>query len=140
MKSATRFALLLFAAAAASCDSPRRQLDAHELTLAGKRLASLSAEAELLAQQLGSGKVTVNFALVHQDALEQETLEVAKQLARTVPDELRPAHQRELALNSRLQAGLGQIGTAPAQPAHLARLEQEFRAMKAEAHALEQRP
>jgi hypothetical protein len=140
MKSAARLAVLLFAATAVGCDSPRQQLDSHELALAAKSLASLSAEAELLVRQLGSGTVTVNFALVHQDALAQETLKLAKQLAKPVPDDLRSTHQRELAINGRLQSGLGQIATAPAQPARLARLEQRFHALRADARALEQQP
>jgi hypothetical protein len=140
MNLAARIALLLFAVAAASCDSPNSELDARELTSAAKSLASVSAEAQLLAREWGSGTVTMAFALVHQDALQQESLKLAKQLAKPVPDDLRSAQARALALNSRLQTDLGQIAKAPAQPARLARLEQDFQRVKAEAKALETPP
>jgi hypothetical protein len=141
MKSAAHLAmLLLVAAAAAGCDSPGKPLDAHELTLSAKTLASLSAEADLLTRQLGSGSVTPDFAQVHQDALQQESLKLARQLAKPVPDPLRSAHARALALNARLQTQLGQLTQARAQPAQLARLEQEFRRLKGEAKALEKLP
>jgi hypothetical protein len=140
MNLTARIALLLFAVAAASCDSPKSELDARELTSAAKSLASLSAEAQLLAREWGSGSVTMAFALVHQDALQQESLKVAKQLAKPVPDELRSARDRALELNSRLQTGLSQIAKAPARPAQLARLQQDFQRVEAEATALETRP
>ena len=140
MNLAARIALLLFAVAAAGCDSPKSELNARELTSAAKSLASLSAEAQLLAREWGSGSVTLAFALVHQDALQQESLKLAKQLAKPVPDDLRSAQERALALNSRLQTGLGQIAKAPAQPAQLARLEQDFQRVEAEAKSLEPRP
>jgi hypothetical protein len=140
MKSAARLALLLFAAAAAGCDSPREPLDRHALSNAAKSLASLSAEAAMLTEQLRSHNVTQAFALVHEDALQQESLKVARQLVKAVPQDLHSAHQRALALNARLQTGLGQIGSAPGQSAQLAQLEQEFRRVKAEAQALEPRP
>ena len=140
MKPAARLALLLFAAGAAGCDSPRDELDSHALNTAARNLGSLSAEAALLARQLRSHSVTTAFALVHEDALEEESLKLAKQLAKPVPDDLRSAHERALALNSRLQTGLGQIAKAPAQPAQLARLEQDFKRVEAEAKSLEPRP
>ena len=139
MKSVARLALLLFAAAAAGCDSPCDQLDSHELTRAAKSLESLSAEAELLAHELGGNSVTLHFAWVHQDALEQESLKVARQLAKPAPDGLRFAQQRELALNTRLQTGLGQVAKAAGQPAQLAQLEQHFHRVNAEVKALETR-
>ena len=140
MNLAARVALLLFAVAAAGCDSPKSELNARELTSAAKSLASLSAEAQLLAREWGSGSVTLAFALVHQDALEQESLKLAKQLAKPAPDDLRSAQERALALNARLQSGLVQIAKAPAQPAQLSQLEQDFERIKAEAKALEPRP
>jgi hypothetical protein len=140
MNLAARVALLLFAAAAAGCDSPKSQLDARELTTAAKSLASLSAEAQLLAREWSSGHVTLSFALVHQDALQQESLKLAKQLAKPAPDDLRLAQERALALNTRLQSGVGQIAKAPAQPTQLVRLELDFERVKAEAKALEPRP
>jgi len=139
MNLAAPIALLLFAVATAGCDSPKSQLDARELTSAAKSLASLSAEAQLLAHEWSSGDVTLAFALVHQDALEQESLKLAKQLAKPAPDDLRSAQQRALALNARLQSGLIQIAKAPAQPTQQAQLEQEFRLVKAQAKALETR-
>jgi len=140
MKSAARLALLLFAAAAMGCDSPRDQLDADALKAAARGLESLSAEAGLLTRQLGSQSVTTAFALVHEAALEEESLKLAKRLAKAVPPELQSAHQAALALNARLQTGLGQIGRAAQQPAQYAQLEQEFRRVQAAAHALEARP
>lgn len=100
----------------------------------------MSAEAALLTRQLGGNSVTRNFALVHGGALEQECLKVSAQLAKPVPDALRSAHQRELALNTRLQTGLGQIAKAPHQPAPSAQLEQEFIRLEAQARALETQP
>jgi hypothetical protein len=140
MNLAARIALLLFAVATASCDSPNSELDARELTSAAKSLASLSAEAQLLTRQWNSGDVTFSFALVHQDALQQESLKLAKQLAKPAPDDLRSAQERALALNARLQSGLVQIAKAPAQPAQLSQLEQDFQRVKTEAKALEPRP
>jgi hypothetical protein len=141
MKSAVHLvSLLLVAAVATGCDSPRSELDAHQLTEAIKSLASLSAEAELLARQWTTGDVTRAFTLVHQDALEQESLKLSKQLGKPVPDALRPAHQRAVALNGRLQAGLVQVAKAAAQPGQLAQLRQEFHSIKTDAKALEHQP
>ena len=50
------------------------------------------------------------------------------------------AQQRALALNARLQTGLGQVAGASTQPAQRQQLEQELRRIKAEAATLERRP
>jgi hypothetical protein len=140
MKPAAPIALLLAVAAAAGCDSPQSEIDAHALSTAAKSLASLSAEARLFARQFGSGGITLDFVLVHQQALAQESLKVATQLARPAPQNLRSVQQRELALNTRLQTALGQVANTAARPAQLAQLEQEFQRIETEAKALGARP
>jgi hypothetical protein len=139
MTLAVRIALLLAAAAAAGCDSPGRPLDSQALQTSVKSLGSLAAEAQLLAHQQQIDSVTRAFTLVHQDALEQESLKLAKALARPAPDELRDRQQRAATLNLRLRAGLQQVA-GPARVEQLAQLEKEFQSLHGQAKALEQRP
>lgn len=137
MKPPAHLALLLCIAGAAGCSSPTTPLEPHELDMAAQRVASLSAEAQLLARQLGLHSVTASFAWVHQQALGQEALKVAEQMAKPVPTQLRSAYEGIAAVNARLQGKLEQIAQAEADPARLERLEQDFQQLGEQAKALE---
>jgi len=129
-------ALLLLAAVAAGCDSPRKELDRHELTVAVKSLGSLSAEAEVLAEELEQQHVTEAFALAHQQALAQESLKLSEQLAKPVPAKLEAPQQQAAQLNLRLRQTLLQVARA-ARPEQLAQLRHGLQEVSAEAKSLE---
>jgi hypothetical protein len=139
MRPAFRVALLLCAAAAAGCDSPRTPLEAHELQQAAKSLGSLCAEAQLLSRELAAHSVTADFAWVHQQALAEESLKLSRQLAKPVPAPLRDAHEGMSALNARFLTDVTRIAQARGAPQQLAGLEQDLRRLAGEAQAMEQR-
>jgi hypothetical protein len=137
MKPVWCFAVLLLAALAAGCDSPRKELDSHELTVAVKSLGSLSAEAEMLTAELEQRHVTDSFAWTHQQALAQESLKLAGQLTKPLPARLQPAQQEALQLNTQLQAALLQIAKAGSQPEQLAELKHGLQDLAAQVKSLE---
>lgn len=139
MRRAFFSALLLAAACVAGCDTPRSQLDAHELQLAAKSLASLSAEAELLSRELAAQDVSAEFAWVHQQALADESLKLSRQLAKPVPPSLRAAHGTITALNARLLADVGRVAQDRGTPARVTELEQDLHRLAGEARSMEQR-
>jgi hypothetical protein len=132
-------AIAICAFALAACEGPDAGLDAHELNQAAHQFASLSAEAGLLAEQVAVHSVTDRFASVHQQALGEESLNLSKQLAKPVPAGLRVAHDALATLNARFQIDVARIAQASAEPAELQRLRDSFRAMRAQAKALEER-
>jgi uncharacterized protein YcfL len=136
MKPMRSLVLLLLAAVAAGCDSPRKELDRHELTMSVKSLASLSAEAEVLAAELGQQHVTDSFALAHQQALAQESLKLSEQLAKPAPARLQAAQQQAAQLNLRLQQTVLQVARA-ARPEQLAQLRHGFQEVSVQAKSLE---
>lgn len=138
MRLANHLVAILFALAASACDSPRSPIDAHELGLAAKSLASLSTEAELLATELAAGSVTADFAWVHQQALADESLKVAKQLAKPVPPELRAAHEKISALNAQFQAEVTRIAQERSAPAQSAALQRDLQRLSGQAKSMEQ--
>src|SRR5438270_406817 len=123
--------------ALAACERPDAGLDAHELKQAAHQLASLSAEADLLAAQVAVHSVTDAFASVQQQALGDESLALSKQLAKPVPLGLRAAHDSLAALNARFQIDVARIAQASAQAGGLEDLRLSFRAMRTQAKALE---
>jgi len=129
--------IVICAIALAACESPDSELDPHELRRAQHGFTALSADAGLLAEQLASHNVSSHFASVHQQALGQESLKLSEQLAKPVPPGLRTAHDALAALNARFQIDVARIAQASANPSDLERLRDSFRAMKAQAAALE---
>jgi hypothetical protein len=130
-------AIVVCAFALGACEGPDSGLDAHELKQAAHQVAALSAEAELLAAQVAVHSVTDRFASVHQQALGEESLKLSKQLAKPVPPGLRAGHDALATLNAQFQIDVARIAQASAQPADLARLRDSFRALRAQAKALE---
>lgn len=122
----------------AGCDSPRQQLDAHALGNAVRSLGSLSAEAQVLADELEHQHVTVSFALAHQQALAQESLKLSEQLAKPAPAKLQAAQQRAAQLNLQLQQTVLQVARAARQPEQLDQLRHGFQEVSAEAQSLEE--
>lgn len=138
MRSTFRTALLgcALAATLAACDAPDTALAPKELQQTAKSLASLSAEAGLLAAHLAHHDVTPQFAAVHQQALGDESLKLSRKLARPVAVDQRTAHDALALLNTRFQTQVARVAQASAQPVELGRLQDEFRALKAQAGAL----
>lgn len=128
----------LLVAGLAGCDSPRKELDRHELSVTVKSLASLSAEAELLVRQFERRDVTAAFAWAHQQALAQESIKLSQQLAKPARGALQPARDEALQLNGRLQATLLRVAQAEGAPDRLEQLQQDLHALGARAHAVEQ--
>ena len=124
------------ALALAACDSPTSYLDSHELSVAAQQVASLAGEAEWLAQQLRTGNIPANMAWVHQQALGDDAVKVARQLAKPALPPLRPAQDTLSRLDARLVAQVGRIAPAANRPGELAALQGEFHALAAQAAGL----
>jgi hypothetical protein len=121
---------------AAACDSPRTELDAHDLGVAAQQVTSLASEAELLAQQLHARNVSADMAWVHQQALGDDALKVAKQLSKPVPRDMRAPYEKLSSLNARLQAKVMRIASATNAAGDLDALEREFHDIAAQARPL----
>jgi hypothetical protein len=128
--------LVLLIVLAAGCDSPRSQLEAHDLEIAARTFASLAAEAGMLSDQLAHDHVSGDFAAVHQKALGEESLKIAKEVAKPVPDKLRESHQALTALNARFQTAITRVADAHGKAGELERLQREFQELGAEASAM----
>jgi hypothetical protein len=120
----------------AACDSPRGQLETHDIAIAARSLVSLAAEAGMLSEQLALDNVSSDFAAVHQKALGEESLKIAKEVAKPVPDKLRETHQALAALNARFQTAITRVADAHGKPGELERLQLEFKELGARASPL----
>lgn len=123
-----------------ACDSPTSHLDSHELSVAAHQVTSLAGEAAWLAQQLRTGGITARMAWVHQQALGDDAVKVARQLAKPALPRLQPAQDALAQLDARLVARVGRIAPAADRPAELETLQGEFRALAVQARAMEQSP
>ena len=131
--------LLLLVAAALSlsaCESPKTSLDEHELAVAAQQVASLAGEGAWLAQQLRTGGVTRGFVWVHQQSLGEDAVKVSQQLAKPVPDSLRPAYETVSRLDTQLQAQVSRIAGAAERPDELDALQREFHGVAQQAQPL----
>jgi outer membrane murein-binding lipoprotein Lpp len=124
-----RIAVVVSSLLVAGCDSPRTELDAHDLAVAAQNLTSLAAEAEMLAQQLQARSLSADMAWVHQQALGEESLKVAQHLSKPVPRDLRAPYEKVASLNARLQTEVTRIASAANAPGELDALQREFHAI-----------
>jgi hypothetical protein len=136
-----RSALLLAAVSAlalAACDSPATGLGEHELSVAAQQVASLAGEAEWLAQELRERRITSQMAWVHQQAIGDDAVKVARDLAKPVAPGLRSRLETVAQLDERLQAQVHRIAPASGDPAELESLQREFHALAGQARPLGQ--
>ena len=115
----------------AACDSPRKSLDEHDLAVAAGQLQSIAAQAQWLTQQVSVHSVTVAMAFVQQEALADDAVRVAGDLARPAPRELIGERARLAQASMQLQQGLPQIAQAASDPAALDALQGRFSAAAA---------
>lgn len=132
------FVACLACAALAACDSPRSELDRHDLGAAAQQLESIAAEGSWLAQQLQERSVTVSFAWVDQRALGEDASKAAQDAMKTAPAQLRPQQEQLAQLAARLQVELSRIAPAAADASDLARLQRELQSIAAALHPLAQ--
>jgi hypothetical protein len=124
------------ALALGACDAPTSYLDSHELSVAAQQVTSLAGEAEWLAQQLHAGAISTPMAWVHQQALGDDAVKVARQLAKPALPGLQPAQEALALLDARLVAQVGRIAPAARRPGELEALQREFRTLAAQARTL----
>jgi len=129
--------IVLFAAIlAAGCDSPRTELDAHDLGVAAQHVTSLAGEAGMLAQQLQGGDVSAGMAWVHQQALGDDARKVAKELSKPVPADMRAQFEKVFSLNAQLQAEVMRIAPAANDSGELDALRRTFHDIAAQARPI----
>jgi hypothetical protein len=132
-----RFAAsLLVAVALSACDSPKSFLEPHELAVAAQQVESLAGEAEWLAQQLRMRNVTANMVWVHQQALGEDAVKVARDIAKPVPPALRAQHEALSLLDARLQSQVTRIAPAADRDEELEALQREFHSLAAQARPM----
>jgi hypothetical protein len=128
--------VLLGAILLGGCDSPRTELDAHDLGVAAQNVTSLAGEAELLAQQLQAHSVSADMAWVHQKALGDEALKVAQRLSKPVPRDMRAQYEKVSSLNTRLQSDVSRIASAANATGELDALQREFHEIAVQARPI----
>ncbi len=129
-------ALVLLAVTLGACDSPRSSLEPHELSVAAQQVESLAGEAEWLAQQLRMRNITANMAWVHQQALGEDAVKVARDIAKPVPPPLRAQHEALSLLDARLQLQVTRIAPAADRADELEALQREFHDLATQARPM----
>jgi len=131
------FALTLCAWVAA-CDSPRSQLELHELAVTAQQIESVAGESHWLAEQLRMGNITQGMAWVHQKALGEDALKAAEDLNKSAPPSLRDSQRQVADLAARLQSQVTRIAPAADHPDELDALQREFDSIAKAVHPLAQ--
>lgn len=115
---------------------PREPLDGHTLHLQLQQLASIAAEADLLAQQLQARHLNGSFAWVHQQSLGEEAIKTAGELARPAPPQLQQQQRTAEDLALRLRLALTGIAQAQYDPSALDGLRAGFADLRSQARRL----
>jgi hypothetical protein len=139
VRIAFTFTLCALCALVAACDSPRTQLDPHDLSIAAQQVESIAAESRWLAQELRVGDIPSGMAWVHQKALGDDALKAAQQVTKPAPASLRDSQQQVAQLAARLQSQVSRIAPAANHPGDLDALAREFESIANAAHPLADR-
>ena len=101
------------AAALGACHHADRLLDEPGLQRQLHALASLSAEAALVADEAHAGHLTAAYIRAHLGHLLEDVADARQQLARPAPASLAPRQQAAQALAAQLARALAEIAVAP---------------------------